>query len=127
MAAVWEQTATKRLTGMTHSARHLHQGGRLRSDVSMSKAQDVLWGFISPALWELLRVGTTSLRARDGRNAYRRATFDNPDRQPQALTVSSSAGMFFGTTSYISRHTCWPAETLLRAGDLCAASAPILQ
>ena len=48
VAAVWEQMATKRLTGMTHSARHLHQGGRLRSDVSMSKAQDVLWGFISP-------------------------------------------------------------------------------
>ena len=83
VATVWEQMATKRITGMSHSARHLHQGGRLRSDVSMSKAQDVLRGFIWPELWELLRVGTTSLRARHGRNAYRRATLITPTGNPK--------------------------------------------
>jgi AcrR family transcriptional regulator len=53
-AAVWQQMVEERLTGMTHFARHLHDGGHLRDDVTVDEARDVLWTFISAELWELL-------------------------------------------------------------------------
>jgi AcrR family transcriptional regulator len=53
-AAVWQQMVEERLTGMTHFACHLHDGGHLRADVTVDEARDVLWTFISAELWELL-------------------------------------------------------------------------
>jgi AcrR family transcriptional regulator len=53
-AAVWKEIQAERLTGMANFAQHLHQGGHLRADVSMSEARDVLWTHNSPELWELL-------------------------------------------------------------------------
>jgi AcrR family transcriptional regulator len=53
-AAVWEQMATERLVGMTEFARHLHDGGYLRPDVSFDEARDVLWTYNSPELYDLL-------------------------------------------------------------------------
>lgn len=53
-AAVWEQMATERLTGMTAFARHLHDRGHLRPGVSVGEARDVLWTYNSAELYELL-------------------------------------------------------------------------
>jgi AcrR family transcriptional regulator len=53
-AEVWGRMVQERLTGMNHFARHLHDGGHLRADVSVEEARDVLWTFISAELWELL-------------------------------------------------------------------------
>ena len=53
-AAIWSQMTQERLTGMTHFARHLHDGSHLRRGVSVDEARDVLFTFISPQLWELL-------------------------------------------------------------------------
>jgi hypothetical protein len=53
-AGVWAQMVQERLTGMSHFARHLHDGGHLRTGVSVNEARDVLWTFISAELWELL-------------------------------------------------------------------------
>jgi len=63
-AAVWEQMMAERLTGMTHFARHLHEGRHLRPDVTMEEARDVLWTFNSAELWDLLvnRRGWTTER-----------------------------------------------------------------
>jgi len=53
-AEVWEQMQAERLTGMTVFARHLHEDGLLRADVSVEDARDVLWTYNSPELYELL-------------------------------------------------------------------------
>jgi AcrR family transcriptional regulator len=53
-AEVWEQMQAERLTGMTVFARHLHEDGLLRADVSVEEARDVLWTYNSPELYELL-------------------------------------------------------------------------
>jgi AcrR family transcriptional regulator len=53
-ADVWAQMVQERLTGMSHFARHLHDGRHLRTGVSVDEARDVLWTFISAELWELL-------------------------------------------------------------------------
>jgi AcrR family transcriptional regulator len=53
-AAIWSQMTQERLTGMTHFARHLHDGAHLRRRVTVDEARDVLWTFSSPQLWELL-------------------------------------------------------------------------
>ena len=53
-AAVWQQMLEERLTGMTHFARHLHEGSYLRAGITIEEARDVLWTFISAELWELL-------------------------------------------------------------------------
>ncbi len=53
-AEVWEQLQAERLAGMTVFARHLHEGGHLRRDVSVEEARDVLWTYNSVELWELL-------------------------------------------------------------------------
>jgi prophage antirepressor-like protein len=51
---MWEAMQSERLTGMTHFARALHEGGHLRPDVSMDEARDVLWTLNSPELYEVL-------------------------------------------------------------------------
>jgi AcrR family transcriptional regulator len=56
VAAVWEQMTTERLVGMTEFARHLHDGGHLRDDVTLEEARDVLWTYISVELYDLLVV-----------------------------------------------------------------------
>jgi AcrR family transcriptional regulator len=53
-AAVWRQLQAERLTGMSVFARHLHDGGHLRADVSVDEACDVLWAHNSVELWDLL-------------------------------------------------------------------------
>ena len=53
-ADVWQELQTERLTGMTAFARHLHDGGFLRDDVSVNEARDVLWTHNSVELWDLL-------------------------------------------------------------------------
>jgi AcrR family transcriptional regulator len=53
-AAVWRTILEERLTGMTHFATHLHEGGHLRAGLTMEEARDVLWTFNSAELWELL-------------------------------------------------------------------------
>jgi AcrR family transcriptional regulator len=55
-ATVWDQMLTERLTGMTEFARHLHEGGFLRSGISLDDARDVLWTYNSVELYELLVV-----------------------------------------------------------------------
>jgi AcrR family transcriptional regulator len=55
-AAVWAQMAQERLVGMSHFARHLHEGGHLRPGVTADDARDILWTFISVEIWELLVV-----------------------------------------------------------------------
>lgn len=63
-AAVWRTILEERLTGMTHFATHLHEGGHLRAGLTMEEARDVLWTFNSAELWELLVVhrGWTPMR-----------------------------------------------------------------
>ena len=53
-AQIWEAMQAERLTGMTHFARELHEGGDLRPGVSMEEARDVLWTLNSPELYEVL-------------------------------------------------------------------------
>lgn len=51
---MWEEMQAERLTGMTHFARALDEGGDLRPDVSADEARDVLWTLNSPELYEVL-------------------------------------------------------------------------
>jgi AcrR family transcriptional regulator len=53
-AAVWEQMVEERLVGTTEFARHMHEGGHLRPDVSVDDARDVLWTYNSVELYDLL-------------------------------------------------------------------------
>jgi AcrR family transcriptional regulator len=53
-AAVWDQMLEERLTGMSVFARHLHEEGHLRPDVSFEQAGDVLWTYNAVELYELL-------------------------------------------------------------------------
>ncbi len=53
-ARVWEKLETERLTGMGFFARHLHEGGHLRPDVSVDEARDVLWTCNSAEVYDLL-------------------------------------------------------------------------
>jgi AcrR family transcriptional regulator len=53
-ADVWAELQAERLTGMTAFARHLHDGGYLRTDVSANEARDVMWTYNSVELWDLL-------------------------------------------------------------------------
>jgi AcrR family transcriptional regulator len=53
-AAVWHQMLEERLTGMSVFARHLHEEGHLRPDVSFEQARDVLWTYNAVELYELL-------------------------------------------------------------------------
>ena len=53
-AGLWEQVEAERLTGMEFFARHLHDGGHLRSGMAVDEARDVLWTYNSPELYDLL-------------------------------------------------------------------------
>lgn len=55
-STVWQQMLDERLTGMTAFARHMHEGGHLRDDVSFEEARDVLWTYNSIELYDLLVV-----------------------------------------------------------------------
>jgi AcrR family transcriptional regulator len=54
VAAIWDDMASERLFGMTQFARHLHEGGYLRADVSAEEARDILWTYNSAELFDLL-------------------------------------------------------------------------
>ena len=43
-----------RLRRMTTNARHLHEAGYLRKDITLKAATDILWTYSSPELYELL-------------------------------------------------------------------------
>jgi AcrR family transcriptional regulator len=66
-AEVWDQMVTERLTGMTEFARHLHEGGHLRADISVEEARDVLWTFNSVELYDLLVLQRGWAKERYGR------------------------------------------------------------
>ena len=55
-AAVYEQIRNDRLAGVTGFAGFLQESGRLRADVTVEEARDVLWAYNSAELWELLVV-----------------------------------------------------------------------
>jgi AcrR family transcriptional regulator len=55
-AQVWQQMVQERLVGMTEFARHLHEGGHLRSGISVEDARDVLWTYNSVEMYDLLAV-----------------------------------------------------------------------
>lgn len=54
VAGVWADMQEERLTGMSAFARHLHENGYLRPDVSVDHARDVLWTYNAPEVYELL-------------------------------------------------------------------------
>ena len=53
-AGVWDQMLAERLTGMTHFAQNLHEGGHLRAGVSFEDARDILWTYNAAEWYELL-------------------------------------------------------------------------
>lgn len=53
-AAVWNRMVEERLVGMAHFAQDLHDGGHLRSDITVEHARDVLWTFNSVEVYDLL-------------------------------------------------------------------------
>jgi len=53
-ARMWDQMLAERLTGMTHFARELHEGGHLRADISFDEARDILFTYNSVELYDLL-------------------------------------------------------------------------
>lgn len=55
-AEVYERIRNERLAGMTGFANFLHDSGRLRADVTVEEARDVLWTYNSAEFWELLVV-----------------------------------------------------------------------
>jgi AcrR family transcriptional regulator len=54
MKQVWEQITSRRLFGMGLIAANLSDGGHLRRGVSKKEAQDVLWAYTSPELYQLM-------------------------------------------------------------------------
>lgn len=54
MQTVWEQITSRRLFGMGIIAANLAEGGHLRRGLSKAAAQDILWAYTSPELYELL-------------------------------------------------------------------------
>lgn len=54
MADIWEHMTSRRLLGMGVIATNLAEGGHLRSGLSKREAQDVLWAYTSPELYQLL-------------------------------------------------------------------------
>ncbi|GAC1571256.1 MAG: TetR/AcrR family transcriptional regulator [Candidatus Dormibacteria bacterium] len=67
MKAVWEQMNSMRMFGMGILATNLSGGGHLRDGVSKQEAQDVLWAYTSPELYQLMVLirGWSGLRYRD--------------------------------------------------------------
>jgi AcrR family transcriptional regulator len=54
MRDVWRQITERRLFGMGIIAANLADGGHLRPGVDKNEAQDVLWAYTSPELYELM-------------------------------------------------------------------------
>jgi AcrR family transcriptional regulator len=67
MKDVWDQMTSGRLAGMRILAANLSEGGHLRADVSLDEAQDVLWAYTSPELYQLIVLirGWSAARYRD--------------------------------------------------------------
>jgi len=57
MKEIWEQMISERLFGMGILAANLADGGHLRPGVSTEEAQDVLWTYNSPEVYQLLVLG----------------------------------------------------------------------
>ncbi|MDQ3661076.1 MAG: TetR/AcrR family transcriptional regulator [Actinomycetota bacterium] len=66
-ARMWDQMLTERLTGMTHFARELHEGGHLRTDMSIEDATDILFTYNSVELYDLLVIQREWTNERYGR------------------------------------------------------------
>jgi AcrR family transcriptional regulator len=66
-AAVWDQLQAERLAGMTMMATQLHDSGRLRPDLSVADARDVLWTCNAAEIYELLVLGRRWTPERYGR------------------------------------------------------------
>lgn len=54
MRETWEHMTSRRMVGMGMIAANLAEGGHLRRDVSKEEAQDVLWAYTSPELYQLM-------------------------------------------------------------------------
>ena len=54
MKDVWGDMTSRRLFGMGVLATNLSEGGHLRRGVSRKEAQDVLWAYTSPELYQLM-------------------------------------------------------------------------
>jgi AcrR family transcriptional regulator len=54
MAELLEETDRARLARMEHNARGLYERGDFRDGVTLEQAQDILWVYSSPELYELL-------------------------------------------------------------------------
>lgn len=54
MKDLWEQITSTRHVGMGLIATNLSKGGHLRRGVSKKEAQDVLWAYTSPELYQLM-------------------------------------------------------------------------
>lgn len=54
MAEIWEHMTSRRLIGMGVIATNLAEGGHLRRGLSNRAAQDILWAYTSPELYQLL-------------------------------------------------------------------------
>ena len=83
-AEVYETIRNERLAGMTGFAGFLNDSGRLRDDVTVEEARDVLWTYNSAELWELLVVKRGWQPERYGRwigDALVAALLDDPPRQ----------------------------------------------
>lgn len=67
MKAVWDQMNSVRLFGMGILATNLSAGSHLRAGVSEQEAQDLLWAYTSPELYQLMVIirGWAGPRYRD--------------------------------------------------------------
>lgn len=54
MTDIWDQITSRRLFGMGIIAANLFEGGHLRSGITEEEAQDVLWAYTSPELYQLM-------------------------------------------------------------------------
>src|SRR5258708_20017935 len=54
LRSLLEELDADRLRRMTDNARRLHEGGHLRTGLSVARAAEVLWTYSSPELYELL-------------------------------------------------------------------------
>jgi AcrR family transcriptional regulator len=54
LRSLLEELDADRLRRMTENARRLHEGGHLRSGLTVTRAAEVLWTYSSPELYELL-------------------------------------------------------------------------
>lgn len=75
MRDVWEHMTSRRHIGMGVLATNLSEGGHLRHGVTKKEAQDVLWAYTSPELYQLL-VLTRGWSGRRYRNWVLRALVD---------------------------------------------------